>query len=136
MNSEKYKLYVEIIKRCRDCTEFTNKTVSAVIGVDTRKTSIYMREMESIGCVKTVGRRVIRGYLSPVYQFDDNAVTRLRNHFLTEAMPEAAMNIIAAEKIPVPKIRKHPFEDGFGRSLITEIDAMLREARRGMPTVQ
>lgn len=131
MKGENYDLYTEIIKRCRDCSELTNKTVALIMGTDTRRAALYMRKLSDIGCVKVIGRRMSQRYNSPIYRFDEYAVTRLKSYFFDVKMIDETAPPEVKERLPVAKVRCHAFEPGFGRSFINNIDAMLREVRCG-----
>ncbi len=164
MNDEQFRLYTGLIILCREYDRpFTSHDVGRDKELPVNVVCRYLATMEKIGCLVIREKRRLKcNNKAAVYAVADDAVTKLRSHYDREnkkLLPVYAgrkkkqkpapvraekPKLVKAIKRPVsdlPKIggkvvAKAHIEPKFGRSLITRIDAMLREVRCGMPTVQ
>lgn len=136
MTDDKFKVCVEIIRKCRDLDNFTNTDVALRCGNSERYIRSYTNHMVLIGCLVKVGSIKNRsGYPTPLFSVSPNAVTKLYQHQRdTRCEPEPPV-IIQPEAKPKriefcgTVVDKAYFEPGFGRSFINHIDTMLREVR-------
>lgn len=133
---QKQDVCLRIVRNLRQLDSFTVKAVSLAAELKIMMATTFVKMMEDIGSVHAVHRKGSQVY----YAFDDRAASKVRAHFSSLAekptpVAKARMTVIK-EKASRPKSRSRPFEPGFGWSFINEIDAMLREVRCGMPTVQ
>lgn len=142
-NEQKQDMCLKIIRSLRHHDTFTVRMVAQATGLGSMIDAKFVRLLQDIGSVHAVRRKGSQVY----YAFDDRAASKVRANFSGlsgEPTPVAKARMSAAktraaivrDKSPVQKSRSRAFEEGYGRSIITRIDAMLREVRCGMPTVQ
>lgn len=157
MNDEQFSLYAGIITLCREYDRpFTSHDVGRDKELPVSVVCRYLATMEKIGCLVIREKRRIKcNNKAAVYVVADDAVTKLRSHYDREnkkLLPVYAGRKKKQKTAPVrvekpksvktikqlvsdlPKIggkvvAKAYIDPKFGRSLITRIDAMLREVR-------
>lgn len=146
MTDYQFSTYVDIIRRCRDIDQLTNTEIALRCGSSKENIWPYTKAMVNMGCLVKVGSiRSKQGHPAPLFAVSPHAVTRLyqhRNESRRKTEPSVIQEVVIPEEPPKriefcgKVVSKAYITPDFGRSEITRIDAMLREARRGMPTVQ
>lgn len=139
MNDEQFKVCVDIIRVCRDLDSFTNHEAGLRTGNSAEFIKWFTNKMLYIGCLRKVGTTRHNRHVSPLFTISPDAVTRLYR-YVSDSRGELLSACEHGEKKRIEfcgkVVSKAHIEPGFGRSFINEIDAILREVRRGMPIVQ
>ena len=146
MTDYQFSTYVEIIRRCRDIDQLTNAEIALRCGSSKENIWAYTKAMVNMGCLVKVGSiRSKQGHPAPLFAVSPHAVTRLyqhRNESRRKADPPVIQEVVIPEEQPKciefcgKVVSKAYITPDFGWSEITRIDAMLREVRCGMPTMQ
>lgn len=139
MNDEQFKVCVDIIRACRDLDSFTNHEAGLRTGNSAEFIKWFTNKMLYIGCLRKVGTVRHNRHVSPLFAISPDAVTRLYRYVREsrgELVPDGGSGERQRIEFCGKVVSKAYITPDFGRSRITKMDAMLREVRCGMPTVQ
>lgn len=126
MNDEQFKVCVDIIRACRDLDSFTNHEAGLRTGNSTEFIKWFTNKMLYIGCLRKVGTTRHNRHVSPLFAISPDAVTRLYRYICDFRGEQSERKRIEfCGKV----VSKAYIEPGFGQSIITRMDAMLREVR-------
>ncbi|WP_220731166.1 hypothetical protein, partial [Morganella morganii] len=92
----------------------------------------FTNKMLYIGCLRKVGTTRHNRHVSPLFAISPDAVTRLYRYvcdFRGELMPGGEQSERKRIEFCGKVVSKAYIEPGFGQSIITRMDAMLREVR-------
>ncbi|ELI9032327.1 MULTISPECIES: hypothetical protein [Morganella] len=132
MNDEQFKVCVDIIMACRDLDSFTNHEAGLRTGNSTEFIKWFTNKMLYIGCLRKVGTTRHNRHVSPLFAISPDAVTRLYRYVRDsrgELMPGGEQSERKRIEFCGKVVSKAYIEPGFGQSIITRMDAMLREVR-------
>lgn len=132
MNDEQFKVCVDIIRACRDLDSFTNHEAGLHTGNSAEFIKWFTNKMLYIGWLRKVGTTRHNRHVSPLFAISPDAVTRLYRYicdFRGELMPGGEQSERKRIEFCGKVVSKAYIEPGFGQSIITRMDAMLREVR-------
>lgn len=140
MTEEKFKIYTDIIRACRDYEYFTNSDAAQYTGTSEIFIRTYTTILHKIGSLVKVGMVKQGRHYIPQYAVAQDAVTRLYR-YVREIRGEPEPNPVM--KCPSKGTKRIKFcgktvskayiSPGFGRSAITDIDSRLKAVRNKEP---